>query len=651
MTVRIRHLRLVGVSQNYDVDFLAEDSPRALAVVAGEISTGKSSVLEFIDFCLGSSTHPRHPEVQRQVRSALLEVELSGVVFVVERGLDGGQGPAFVHECQIGSMQTPHAKTMHPVAPPSDPHSLSTLLLEHCGLAGISLREAPTRADSRTDPLSFRDIMWLCFLSNHRMDGRQLLHESNHMQNIKLKQVIEVIFGIHDDQLAQLAEAIAAATDRRRQMEAEIQALTRFLTEQDVPTVSELEAASVQVSGALSAVDAELALIGTSMLASSTFADKLRQAYTSARRQTALAAARVRDRDTLLSRLMPLRGQYTEDEKKLVFYQEAKSLFDPLRVTVCPSCLQRLDEPATIDDGGCSLCGRQVPAGDDPIDVAAELNAVRARRRELDRYLSEVESDLVAARQDLTRESAREGEIQARLDATVAQTLAPFVAQRDDMLRRREQLASQDREAARLLKLHAGLTGRHEAMAKLNESLDSLRQRAKRLQEQQPSRDAVVGDLSARFGQILRDFTFPKLDDPEPPFIDANFVPHVRGNSYRDIGSTGALTLISMAWFLAIFERAVETGAPHPGFLMIDSPQKNLTPRADSSRDDDFADPAIVSRVWGHIIGMADAASDRSMQLIVVDNAPPPAASAQVVVRYGGPLGPVPYGLIENEVG
>jgi hypothetical protein len=650
MTVRIRRLRLVGVSQNYDVSFLLGDGPRALAVVAGEISTGKSSVLEFIDFCLGASGYPKHPEIRRQVRSSLLEVELSGEISVIERGLDS-DGVAFIHACGLDAMSLPHGKTMHPVSPPGDPQSLSTHLLEHCGLAGISLREAPTKADSRTDPLSFRDVMWLCYLTNHRMDGRQLLHEANYMQNIKLKQVIEVIFGIHDDQLAQLTDSIATAQERRRRLDAEIKALDRFLVEQDVPTVMELEPIAARVTSELALVDREIEEIGASMLASSSFADQLRKDYAAAHRETASINAQVRDRDTLLSRLMPLRGQYTEDEKKLVFYQEVKSLFDPLRISVCPSCLQPLDAPATIDDGNCSLCGRVVAAGEDPIDVAAELDSVRARRREIDKYISEVENNLVAAQQEVRRAATVENQIQSRLDATVAQTLAPFVAQRDDLLKRRERLASEAKEAERLLKLHAGLVARRDTLAKLEEALGSLRERARQLQENRPSREAVVGDLSDRFARILSDFTFPKLDDPSPPFIDSNFVPHVRGNSYRDIGSTGALTLISMAWFMAIFERAIQTGAPHPGFLMIDSPQKNLTPRADSQVEDDFADPAIVSRVWGRIISMTSDASKGSMQVLVVDNAPPSSANAHVVVRYGGRLGPTPYGLIENEVG
>ena len=74
-------------------------------------------------------------------------------------------------------------------------------------------------------------------------------------------------------------------------------------------------------------------------------------------------------------------------------------------------------------------------------------------------------------------------------------------------------------------------------------------------------------------------------------------MPHVRGNLYRELGSTGALTLVSLAWILSIFEFAIEGGYPHPGFLMIDSPQKNLTPR-EGSTGDEYTDPEIVSRVW-----------------------------------------------------
>jgi hypothetical protein len=413
----------------------------------------------------------------------------------------------------------------------------------------------------------------------------------------------------------------------------------------------ELDSGASRHASDLSVIETDLATITASMQATSSFADELRQAYGAAQRSTSSAAARVRDRETLLRRLLPLRGQYAEDEKKLVFYEEAKSLFDPLRITVCPSCLQKLDSPASIDEGTCSLCGRAVAAGEGPIDVASELNSVRGRLREIERYITEVEAGAAVARQEHAQASAARVEIQTRLDAAVAETLAPFVAQRDDLLRQREVLISQTREVRRLLRLHDGLDGRRTELLRLDESIVALRERAKELESHRPSRETVVGDLSKRFASILTNFTFPKLFDPVPPYLDKNFVPHVRGVSYRDIGSTGGLTLISLAWFLALFELAVETGAAHPGFLLIDSPQKNLTPRPDSNRDDDFADPAIVARVWGHLLSMSLSAAPGTLQMVIVDNAPPPAAAGDVVVRYGGPLGPPPYGLIENEIG
>ncbi|MCX4808535.1 hypothetical protein ACFWWM_23845 [Streptomyces sp. NPDC058682] len=49
----------------------------------------------------------------------------------------------------------------------------------------------------------------------------------------------------------------------------------------------------------------------------------------------------------------------------------------------------------------------------------------------------------------------------------------------------------------------------------------------------------------------------------------------MRGDSYRE-ASSGARTLLTLAWQLAVFEAAIESSATHPGFLMIDSPQKNL---------------------------------------------------------------------------
>ena len=50
------------------------------------------------------------------------------------------------------------------------------------GLEGMALKQAPTQAQSAVDPLSFRDVMPLCFLTNQRMDNKNLLlGDAEHM--------------------------------------------------------------------------------------------------------------------------------------------------------------------------------------------------------------------------------------------------------------------------------------------------------------------------------------------------------------------------------------------------------------------------------------------------------------------------------------
>lgn len=421
--IRIRRLRLVGTSRNYEVSFLdLNGSVRPLSIIAGEISTGKSSVLEFIDYDLGDSAHPKHVEIRRQVRTALLEVDLSGETYVIERPVFGDEQTVWVHRCDLDGLDEPHETKPTVLSPVGDLNSLSTFLLEHIGLDRIRLREAPTQQASRTDPLSFRDVMWLCFLPNRRMDNRQLLQEQHYMRELKLRQVIEVLFGVHDQQLAALGERLSALEEERRDQEREIESLQTFLREDEVPDRLTLEGQIVEVDRREAELRERLSSISARMRAETDFGEQLRASYAELRRESDVRAARVRDRETLLRRLLPLRGQYAEDETKLVFFAEAKRLFDPVRVTTCPSCLQELPQPASIEaDQTCSLCRQEVRGGEDEsMDVDAERAALRLRLRAIDAYIDEVEAELATARADQRRSAEREAAAQAQLDSDLA---------------------------------------------------------------------------------------------------------------------------------------------------------------------------------------------------------------------------------------
>jgi hypothetical protein len=647
--IRIRQLHLRGVERDYSVSFLDSASDvRPISTIAGEIATGKTSVLEFINFCLGGSRHPVHIEVRRQARSALLEIAVNGQIVVIERPLFDRDEVAFVHNCTLEELlsATPHRKTGKVITPAASDDSLSAYLLSQVGLGGISLKEAPSQLSSGIDPLSFRDLMWLCYLTARRAGSDYLLHEDERMQELKLRQVVEVVFDVHEDQLAKLSQALKQLEEEGARLRAEIASLERFLAEEEIPTPIELGAQLSEVEQRDQQTADELARITVQMRAQSEFAEGLRAEHSEHQREASTSGGAVRYQETLLRRLIPLQTQYAEDEQKFRFFDEAQALFDPLSLVICPACLQSLPEPLSSEGDTCSLC-HQALATDvsEPVEVRAELNAIRARKREIDRYLDEVRAGLDEAQAAHARARAAEDESQRRLDDKVAQSLSPFIAQRDQLVRQRELARARKEDIERQLRWHAALDGRRVDQVRLQEQATSLRQQIRDFEEGRVSKQDVVADLSRRFDQILRSFDYPKLEDPEPPYLDQHFVPHVRGTSYRAITSAGALTLIALAWQLAVFERAVELGHPHPGFLLIDSPQQGLM-----TQPDEYTDEQIRLNVWNYLLAWS-AGTGRSAQIVIVDNAPPAAADETVVVRYGGAYGLPPYGLIENEDG
>ncbi|WP_240679078.1 MULTISPECIES: hypothetical protein [unclassified Streptomyces] len=358
--IRIRRLRLVGIERCYDVDFTADQRVRNLSVIAGAFSSGKAAVLEFIAYGLGAKRHPRHQEVLRRVRSCLLEVELSGEPHVIERSVGEPSKGAFVRRGTLDSTTVSRAES-RTIDPPGAQESLSSLLLSHCKLAGVQLREAPTNSESRTDPLSFRDVMWLAFLPNERVADKNFLFENDYMRKHKLRQVVDVVFGVHDDRTVELGQCIQELGRRLNRAKAELAAARTFAGEQ-APTALNNEPAPAVHERELADITSLLRELDRRARAGTEFAAQLRSQHKAAAGISRRAAAVLRACETQLQRLMPLRAQYADDLLKLGMLGEAQQLFDPLSVTTCPACLNRLSAAPTADNGRCSLCRYELSA-------------------------------------------------------------------------------------------------------------------------------------------------------------------------------------------------------------------------------------------------------------------------------------------------
>ncbi|MFD4913093.1 DNA recombination protein RecN [Streptomyces virginiae] len=592
----------------------------------------------------------------RKVRSCLLEVELSGEPHVIERSVGEPSKVAFVRRGTLDSKPAPRAES-RPIDPPGAPESLSSLLLRHCKLEGVQLREAPTNSESRTDPLSFRDLMWLAFLPNERVADKNFLFENDYMRKHKLRQVVDVTFGVHDDRAVELGQRIQELGGRLNRAKAELAAARAFVEEQAPRPLGEASSPLVHEQE-LADITAQLQELDRRAQAGTDFAVRLRHEHKLAARRSSRAAAVLRDCETQVARLMPLRAQYADDLLKLGMLGEAQQLFDPLSVTACPACLNRLPAPPSADTGRCSLCSHDLTdvsgvltlggadsagqAPDNRVDVAAEIRSTKARLKEITSYIDELGASLSALKLQAEDAAVLEEEAAATLDAATSPSVSPFLAARDDLHRKREQVLRQLDQAESAVRLQEGLAKRADTVQRHEAQIARLREELARLGDATHDRDRVIAKISARYGELLRAWRYPKVSTP---FIKTDLTPFVRGEPYQE-ASSGARTLLTLAWQLAVFEIAVEEGAAHPGFLMIDSPQKNLG--HGGTLDAVIADAIAIDDFYHHLsVWLADRGT--RAQLIVADNSPPLSAEGSVVVRFSRNEDRPPYGLIEDE--
>lgn len=686
--IRINELSLGGLpgtDKTYGAAFRATPGGgfRPLSIIAGPSLTGKTTIIDFIRYCLGDKAHPQKDEIRDAVRSAYLEVELAGQTTVLERSATGEPSKfALVWETAgLNTIRETPAKRLR-IEPTSDPEGYSQYLLASCNLDNILLPDSAVKDETATVLLSVRDLYDVMFVPNERLDNKNLVFEqSPYAKRQKFRQTIDAIFGVHDNQDAVLQRRYTNAREEANNAKARSQALWRFAEEEHPRGPAVLATDLAQADEIVTSLTIQLADLDQQQSATKQVSQALRADLAAAEVEARDARIRVRDRESLLGRLDALRAQYADDQRKLNFLLDAERLFDPLHVTTCPVCFNYLDPEPTVEDGTCSLCHHPVPTAPEsdlssaedtseaevkatstdkvgenggpdrqgvaaledatPV-LAAELRNINKRLKSLNEYTtrSRIHLNVLQAKQRETEERANAAV--AAVDAIVTSP-APWIAARDRLMTR----ISDAQLVAQAAKAGANVWQRVSDADATFERLDGqakaiLAQR--RLQKVRPDRSAAIAAISKRFGEILQAFQYPKLSNP---MIGDDLVPHVRNHPYTE-ASSGGVVLLSLAWNLAIWEVAFESGADGPGLLVIDSPQKNLG--HDSKDDADFADTTLVENFYRHVKSWL-AGSGAGAQLIVVDNSPPEMVADDVVVRFTRSSSVPPYGLIPEATG
>lgn len=558
-----------------------------LNVIYGASETGKSFVLEAIDFMLGGKGPLRDISERVGYDRVLLGLEFgSNEHHTLVRSTDGGSFQLYsgLHQSVPVGVEAQELASKHSATNRSN---ISSLLLDSIGLGDKRVRR---NRSGDTQNLSFRNLCRLCLVSEEEIHKQSSpLLSGQYTEGTLEYSVFKLLLtGTDDSALV----AVKADTERLRSSEAKLELLDELITALENSLERDSDAPE-EVASQLSRLEAALNREQSSLQATESEYSKLAAERRQARDQLSTALDRRGELDELLARFHLLQQHYDSDLARLDGVEEAGTLVESLSSGACPLCGAQSDDQHL--DGDCDGNIAAVLAG-----ARTEKQKIAALRQELlatmeqlrseavdfdsripaiEDRLSDTERSIEALRPALTQHRASYTELVDKRSSLRA-TLAAW-DQLADLRARREQLLVTDGGAP------------EEAVPEL------------------PS--ARVDEFAQNVLRVLQAWQFPNATRAHFDQDDRDLVIDGRRRGSRGKGMraiTHAAFTVGLMGFCQI------AGTSHPGFVVLDSPL--LAYREPEGEDDDLSGTGVQDAFYDHL------AAWNERQVIVIENENPP---------------------------
>lgn len=586
----LRFIRFVGPGKPV-VEFAFTEG---LNVLWGASDTGKTFLVEAIDFMLGASELKDIPERQGYDR-VLLGITASGKNYTLQRSTQGGNFLRFDGLLTNGSAD--QKKVINLSAKHSSrPNNLSHWLLDEIGLANKTILYS--KESGQTKALGFRALAHLCVVPSKDISKPTSPIESGQViERTREYGVFKLLLTGGDDsavvpeikqpklQVANQADSPEVVTQLLASYEAELAKLTE--------EPEKLESREREIKG-------NLAVLQTSLRdMEGRLEDTTRQRKTIFARYTSVTSRRDEIAE-LQERFRLLDQQYSTDLKRLLAIEESGQFFVLMDPRPCPFCgaspeHQRHD---SVCDGNVTAVTKAASA------EIAKIQLLQKELRDTVATLSKENAEILKVRDALEAELRT---FQKQIDAALT---PEFTKARETYFQLIEQRASV--QAANSLYQRV-----LETRKRLNGS--SVPQKPEPEGEEAPVAQylskSILGVFSKVVESLLQAWHFPNATNV---YFDEGKRDLVIGDKPRGSRGSGSCAITHAAFTIALLDYCRARKLPHPGFVVLDSPL--LAYKEPQGDDENIAGTDLKPRFYEHLRKFIG-----KQQLFIVENTEPPA--------------------------
>jgi hypothetical protein len=591
----------------------------------GQMGAGKSTISRLIDFCVGGDLELT-PALQSEFIYATLTIEVEGRRLVIRREVNATQVTANFGEGEDEVvLSLPARKPDGVVLPETKVEVLSDLIFHLAGKVPPLVRRSKLNEDSDLSRLSFRDLLWYCYLEQDNIDSDffHLDSDAHPFKRLKSRDVLRYIVGFHQEHVSELEVQLEDVRLRRLACESAAESMQEAMTAANIATSLELEASRRDLNAEADRVAAEIATIRSEKRSERPHGIETLQA------EGRLLSDQIAETNRALSELSREQAKHIDHKNELTSLsarwlrsKSARIVIEDVEFVRCPSCVQ--DLPSRPEEL-CPVCGQihkieEIEENDrmaerDLLSRTAELNSLIEEQNDQIGYTSRYLSQLMSKKRLLDDSISK----------TTAEYDSSYLAAALELERRlsalKQQLADLEKLeqlAARVLDLQSKTEVLLEKESRIRASLKTARAAAekdtgnlKRLREL--FLDCLVRSKIAGFAPT-------DIVEIRSPHFLPEVMPKEGGElaftSFGNIGSGGKKTLFKCCFALAVHRLVHEIGGLLPRLLIIDSPMKNISERENFEQFEGF-----------HKLLYELAAGElRELQFILIDKEmlPPP---------------------------
>lgn len=587
--IRLVSLRVVGEGKPAaEVSF-----GRTLTFITGDSNTGKSHILECLDFVLGAGTVPRAIPERSGYAAVELELEVDGEMTAIRREFDN----ADLVEWRPGGSGSPRSHVSESLKTKADKLNPEGTISGRLLAAGGYDPSLPVlknqKGESRS--LSFRLVAPLVMVSETAVIRRASpAVPDQYTERTAAESVFRMMLA--NESLSQIELDRIRASHVEKQSATQTIGVLEPMIENLRKQTGELELDEVHLQAAVSAIDEEFASISESRVRSN---DRLVKAINDRNAALDLMAESERlvaEGRAQSARFELLAQHLRADVERLQFVVEGGNFFQQIQASHCPACGRPIEK-----DEECHQEDSDFPA----IEKAAraEIRRISPKLADLDEALKDVDAKI--------RDAAMSADTSRELAASLEDDVARLVELGPDAEKLHiKDLAARRRSAEDGLLIFKEL----KRFTALKQDSEILEKRASEIVR--PSYDAAdLRGFQQEVSDLLGRWKFPDASDVVFSPKDLDFT--INGKRRSDNGK-GVLAVTHAAFTVGLQQHCLRQDLPHPGFVVVDSPLNPYKGEVEESPGNRIT-PTVAAACLRALVS-----AEQLGQTIVIDNVDPP---------------------------